>query len=163
MRMFNKVEKPAQEVFPLEAFQSLAKYFLHHLIAAVPVINSNNQITEATLEAAKQISQEQMQDFVKNLSQSLFDQMQDVKIVLGKTRTDQISIYEVAPYAEEAKFPKLCIPAITLIQPIVFLIPDGRITFDDGYKKGDVYNPSNNIKYNTPLLEDSCGKTDLII
>ncbi|WP_282433102.1 hypothetical protein [Legionella gresilensis] len=43
MRMFKQVEKPAQVVFPLEAFQSLAKYFLHHLIAAVPVINSGDK------------------------------------------------------------------------------------------------------------------------
>ncbi|WP_131781970.1 hypothetical protein [Legionella gresilensis] len=105
-----------------------------------------------------------MQDFVNNLSQSLFNQIQDVKIVQGKTPTEQMSIYEVASYAKNAKFPKLCIPGINLIQPVVFLIPKGRITFDDGYTKGNVYNPNTNFKYNTPLLlEDSCNKNELTI
>ncbi|WP_419421385.1 hypothetical protein ACNVED_15090 (plasmid) [Legionella sp. D16C41] len=162
MYMFKQVEKPVQKVFPLEAFQALAKYFLNQLIVAVPVINSNG-ITEASWSVGEQITQEQMKEFVNNLSQSLFDEMKDIKIVPGVTRPQPILICDIISYIEKAQFPKVCIPDSNLIKPMVSLIPDGRITFDDGYTVGDVYNPSKNINYTTPFLEDSDNQFDLTI
>lgn len=150
--MFNR-EKPIKEIFTIEAFQSLANWFLDQLIDKVAVVNAHRQ--KASLVVLDQISEEQKREFVRACSQDIFDQLQDIKLDPAQPRDIiRINVSEIASYAEKAGFPALCIPPETFIKPIAFISASGRITFDDGRDVGDIYDPEKSIQYKSNHLKE---------
>jgi len=131
-------EKLASEVFPIEACQSLAKWFLDQLINKMPVINAGG-LNEQSWGVSKLITQEQKQEFVDKYSQSFFEQMKKLKIFPGITRALPIHISSVASYAKEAGFPDICLPKQLLLKPVAWLMPDGLIAADDGFENKYIY------------------------
>lgn len=156
VRLFDQNVKKIQEIFPLEAFQAVAEYFLDRMLTIIPTLQGGGLLSPQGREDILAITPEQMKQFVTDYSQKTFDEVKDVTFPANMNLPRfMVSITDplLIKIAKELKFPERCIPRSNLIRPAVWYDYAGKISSDEPDHHQWLYDREKNIRFKTDHIE----------